>query len=189
VTAKQNRHGWRTTGVRTIYRNRWLALKEYGIMYPNGRSGIYGVVDKPPGVAVIALNGQNRIYFTRQYRYTVNREFLELPAGAISRRETALAAARRELSEETGLKAKRWTRLGNFFTALGHENAAIIAYLAQGLDESRLSHANQEHDEGILNIIPLSIAEVKGLVKANGINCGITLASLHLFFAHQGKSS
>ncbi|MCU0607007.1 MAG: NUDIX hydrolase [Candidatus Edwardsbacteria bacterium] len=166
----RDRHGWRTTGARTVYRNRWLALREYRIAYPGGRPGIYGMVHKPPGVA-----------------YTVGRDFLELPAGAISRRETPLAAARRELFEETGLRAKRWARLGSFFTALGHEDAEIIVYLARDLDDSALSHANKEHDEGILGIYALPIIRVKRLVKTDRINCGITLASLHLFFSHQGK--
>jgi 8-oxo-dGTP pyrophosphatase MutT (NUDIX family) len=183
----RDRHGWRTTGARTVYRNRWLALREYRIAYPGGRPGIYGMVHKPPGVAVVALNAQGAIHFLRQYRYTVGRDFLELPAGAISRRETPLAAARRELFEETGLRAKRWARLGSFFTALGHEDAEIIVYLARDLDDSALSHANKEHDEGILGIYALPIIRVKRLVKTDRINCGITLASLHLFFSHQGK--
>ncbi len=187
MNRSRDRHGWRTTGARTVYRNRWLALREYRIVYPNGRPGIYGIVEKGPGIAVVALNGRGEIYFTRQYRYTVNREFLELPAGAIADGEPARSAARRELFEETGIRAKRWNRLGSFYTALGHENAEIITYLARDLDESRLTRANKEHDEGILDIVPLSVREVKRLVNANRINCGITLASLHLFFAHQGK--
>lgn len=187
MTRARDRHGWRTTGARTVYRNRWLALREYRIVYPGGRSGIYGMVHKPPGVAVVALGAKGVVYFLRQYRYTVGRDFLELPAGAIGNHEPPLAAARRELFEETGLRAKRWTRLGSFFTAPGHEDAEIIAYLARGLDESALSHDNKEHDEGILGSSALSIARVKRLVKANRINCGITLASLNLFFSHQGK--
>lgn len=187
MTRTRDRHGWRTTGARTVYRNRWLALREYRIVYPGGRPGIYGMVHKPPGVAVVALDAAGGIHFLRQYRYTAGRVFLELPAGAISRRETPLAAAKRELFEETGLRAKRWARLGSFYTALGHEDAEIIAYLARDLDGSAPSHANKEHDEGILDICALPVTRVKRLVRANRINCGITLASLHLYFAHQGK--
>ncbi|HTY08897.1 MAG TPA: NUDIX hydrolase, partial [Candidatus Edwardsbacteria bacterium] len=103
---KKNSHGWRTAGSKLVYRNRWLRVTEYAITYPNGRPGIYGVVEKGPGVAVVALNRRGEIYFTRQYRYTVNQVVLELPAGAVARAETPLACARRELFEETGVRAR-----------------------------------------------------------------------------------
>ncbi|MDI6740684.1 MAG: NUDIX hydrolase, partial [Candidatus Edwardsbacteria bacterium] len=92
--------------------------------------------------------------------------------------------AKRELFEEIGVTANKWSRLGNFYTALGHENAEIIVYLAEDLDESGLTHANKEHDESILEIAALPVKEVMRLIKTNRINCGITLASLYLFFAH-----
>ncbi len=182
---KKNSHGWKTKGSKLIYRNRWLSLREYTIAYPNGRPGIYGIVEKGPGIAVIARNGKGEIYFTRQYRYTVNKVLLEIPAGAIARGEAELATAKRELYEETGLRAKRYTRLGSFYTAAGHENAEIIAYLAESLDESRLSHANKEHDEGILEIIALPLARVRQLIRQDRIRCGITLASLNLYSVGQ----
>ena len=55
---KKNSHGWKTKGSKLIYRNRWLSLREYTIAYPNGRPGIYGIVEKGPGIAVIARNGK-----------------------------------------------------------------------------------------------------------------------------------
>jgi ADP-ribose pyrophosphatase len=175
-------HGWKTNGSKLIYKNPWIVLKEYAITYPNGRPGIYGVVEKGPGIAVVALNQKGEIYFTKQYRYTVNQVLLEIPAGAIARGESELASARRELFEETGIKAKRYTRLGSFYTALGHENAEIIAFLAEGLDESKLTHANKEHDEGILEVMAFPLSKVKQLIRHNKIHCGITLASLNLLF-------
>ena len=140
------------------------------------------MVQKGPGVAVVAVNDAGRIYLVRQYRYTLDDVFYELPAGAIHKGESALASAKRELWEEIGLKAVKWKRLGNFYTALGHENAEIIVYLARDLKHPKASNLNQQHDESILEITTLSPAEVKRMIRANRIHCGITLAALNLYF-------
>ncbi|MDO9069311.1 MAG: NUDIX hydrolase, partial [Deltaproteobacteria bacterium] len=137
---------------------------------------------KGPGVTVVAVNDAGRIYLVKQYRYTLDDVFFELPAGAIHQGESSLASAKRELWEEIGLKADKWKRLGNFYTALGHENAEIIVYLARGLKHSKTTSLNQQHDETILEIAELSPAEVKKMIRSNQINCGITLAALTLYF-------
>jgi 8-oxo-dGTP pyrophosphatase MutT (NUDIX family) len=178
----KNNYGWKTLSSKVVYKNPWISVRHDRIAYPGGRKGIYGVVQKGPGVAVVAVNDAGLIYLVKQYRYTLNDVFYELPAGAIHKGESALASARRELWEEIGLKADRWKRLGNFYTALGHENAEIIVYLAQGLKCPKATYSNQLHDESILEITALSPAEVKRMIRANRIHCGITLAALNLFF-------
>jgi len=178
----EKKHGWKTLSSRIAYKNPWISVRHDRIVYPGGRRGIYGVVQKGPGVAVVAVDGAGRIYFVRQYRYTLDQVFHEIPAGAIHKKESALDSAKRELWEEIGLKAEKWKRLGNFYTALGHENAEIIVYLARGLKHPKASSLNQQHDESILEIIALPPAEVKRMVLTNRIHCGITLAALNLFF-------
>jgi 8-oxo-dGTP pyrophosphatase MutT (NUDIX family) len=178
----QNKYGWKTLSSKVTYRNPWISVRHDRISYPGGRKGIYGVVQKDPGVSVIAVNDKGKIYLVKQYRYTLDDVFYELPAGAIHQGESALASAKRELWEEIGLKADKWKRLGNFYTALGHENAEIIVYLARGLKHPRASSRNQQHDESILEIAEFSPAEIKKMIRSNRIHCGITLAALNLYF-------
>lgn len=178
----KNKYGWKTLTSKVVYKNPWVSVRHDRIIYPGGRQGIYGVVQKGPGVSVIAVNDAGGIYLVRQYRYTLNDVFYELPAGAIHKGESALASAKRELWEEIGLKADKWKRLGIFYTALGHENAEIIVYLAKGLKHPRTTNANQQHDESILEISELSQADVKKMIRSDKIHCGITLAALNLFF-------
>jgi 8-oxo-dGTP pyrophosphatase MutT (NUDIX family) len=178
----QNKYGWKTLSSRIAYKNPWISVRHDRISYPGGRKGIYGVVQKGPGVAVVAVNEAGRIYLVKQYRYTLDDVFYELPAGAIHQGESALASAKRELWEEIGLKPDKWKRLGNFYTALGHENAEIIVYLARGVKHPKVSSLNQQHDETILEIAELSPSEVKNMIRSNQINCGITLAALNLYF-------
>jgi ADP-ribose pyrophosphatase len=178
----QNKYGWKTLSSNVVYKNPWITVRHDRIAYPGGRKGIYGVVQKGPGVAVVAVNDAGKIYLVKQYRYTIDDVFYELPAGAIHKGEIALASAKRELWEEIGLKAEKWKRLGNFYTALGHENAEIIVYLARGLKHSKTTSLNQQHDETILEIAEFSPAEVKKMIQRNQLNCGITLAALNLYF-------
>ncbi|MBI5805436.1 NUDIX hydrolase [candidate division TA06 bacterium] len=178
----QNKYGWKTLSSKIVYKNPWITVRHDRISYPGGRKGIYGVVQKGPGVAVVAVNDAGRIYLVKQYRYALDNVFYELPAGAIHQGESALASAKRELWEEIGLKAAKWKRLGNFYTALGHENAEIIVYLARKLKHPKVSSLNQQHDESILEISEFSPAGVKKMIRSNRINCGITLAALNLFF-------
>lgn len=178
----KNKYGWKTIASKVVYKNPWISVRHDRIVYPGGRQGIYGVVQKGPGVAVVAVNDAGRIYLVKQYRYTLDNVFYELPAGAIHKGESALASAKWELWEEIGLKADKWKKLGNFYTALGHENAEIIVYLARGLKHTKANNLNQQHDESILEITDLSPAAVRRMIRDNKIHCGITLAALNLFF-------
>ncbi len=182
MSEEANKHGWKTVGTKQAYQNPWIAVREDRIIYPNGQPGIYGVVEKGPGVAVIALDNQKNLCLVRQYRYPLDDVFLELPAGAIHQGETEIESVRRELFEETGIRAGRLERLGNFYTALGHETAEIIAYLADQLEPDRHSLANQQHDESILEIVRLPVGRVKQMMARGEIKCGISLAALSLLF-------
>jgi 8-oxo-dGTP pyrophosphatase MutT (NUDIX family) len=174
--------GWRRLETKPVYRNQWISVREDRIIYPNGKPGVYGVVEKGPGVAVIALDKDNNIFFIRQYRYTLDDVFWELPAGAVHEGESEVESAQRELFEEIGIRAGRFERLGNYFTALGHETAEIIAYLADQLETDEHTTENQQHDESILEIVRLPAAKTKEMVVNGEIKCGIALAALSLLF-------
>jgi 8-oxo-dGDP phosphatase len=187
----RNEYGWKTLSSKLVYRNAWIAVRHDSIVYPGGRRGVYGVVEKGPGVAVVAVDDEGKIYLVKQYRYALNDVFNELPAGAIHQGESALGAAKRELFEELGLKARGWKKLGNFYTALGHETAEIIAFSARVADRSKTSLKNQLPDESILEVKAVPPAKLKQMIRANRIHCGISLAALNLFFLgqHNPKAS
>lgn len=183
MSEKADKHGWRTVNSKQIYRNSWLSVREDQVVYPNGQPGIYGVVEKGPGVAIVALDHQRNIFMVKQFRYTLDDVFWKLPAGAIHPGEGEIESVKRELFEEIGIRAGRFERLGNYFTALGHETAEIIAYLADQLETEEHSLANQQHDESILEIVRLPIVRVKQMMAQGEIKCGISLAALSLLFA------
>jgi len=82
---------------------------------------------------MMAVDGQRRILLVRQYRLPAARYMWELPAGRLDPGEKPLEAAKRELIEETGYRARRWTKLASFFVSPGYVDERMTIYLAENL--------------------------------------------------------
>ena len=110
--------------------------------------------------------GEPRILLVRQYRYTAKQHLWELCAGRIDKGESELAAAKRELLEETGYSAKKWKRILQFYASPGFVAETMAIYLARDL---RAGVAQPEEDEDIeVKFFPLRAAVrmvMRGLIK------------------------
>lgn len=125
---------WRTLGSRAVYRNPWLKVTEYDVIQPDGGRGIYGVVDPGANVIIVALEDDEFVWLIREFSYPLQRARWMLPAGRVEPGEDPLQAARRELAEEVGLRAARWTPLGAWALSAGISTQISHAWLAQTLD-------------------------------------------------------
>lgn len=106
-------HGpWTIEGTTLKYRNEHLELREDQVIQPDGEPGTYATVTAPCGVLVLPLDDEGSVYLTRQFRYAIGRESVEVVAGGIEEQESPLAAARREALEELGIEAAEWSELG-----------------------------------------------------------------------------
>ena len=112
MSETQERGPWRVLGTREVYLNPWIRVREDKVLRPDGEPGIYSVVEFQPAVGIIALTNDEQIYLVGQYRYPTGTCSWEFISGYCEPGEELLVAARRELSEETGLTATRWTALG-----------------------------------------------------------------------------
>jgi 8-oxo-dGTP pyrophosphatase MutT (NUDIX family) len=124
---------WHTLSSRTIYRNPWLALREDKVIRPDGAEGVYSVVEMRPSCGIVAVNEDNQIALVGQWRYVHNKYSLEIPTGGSEQDETPLAAAKRELLEETGLTAGNWTGLGSIDNSNGATTDVAHLFLARNL--------------------------------------------------------
>lgn len=124
---------WRTIKSRKVYENAWLALREDTVIRPDGKEGIYGVVEMRPTCGVVAVNEADQIALVGQWRYVHNKFSLEIPTGGSEENEVPLDAAKRELLEETGLAAKEWTDLGTLDNSNGVTTEVAHVFLAQNL--------------------------------------------------------
>jgi ADP-ribose pyrophosphatase len=116
------------------YRGRIFTVRHDHVRLPSGLEQRVDVVQHAGAVAVAALDDDGRLLLVRQYRQPVGDWLVEVPAGRLEQGEDALGAARRELEEETGFRAGRWTLVRRFWPAPGFCSEHMSLYLAQELE-------------------------------------------------------
>jgi 8-oxo-dGTP pyrophosphatase MutT (NUDIX family) len=108
----ENENPWKTLESRLVYKNAWMQIREDAVIRPDGKPGIYGVVEKGAATAVVPLDDEGYTYLVGQYRYPIGCYSWEVPEGGAEQGENPLHAIQRELREETGLEAELWQQLG-----------------------------------------------------------------------------
>lgn len=159
---------YKVNGSEVKYQNHWLTVREDAVIHPNGQPGIFGVIEYGRGVSVLPMDAEGNVYLIDEYEYAIRSQSLETANGGIEEGETELAAAQRELLEETGISATDWTPLGmvNPFTAVVHSPAYL--FLARGLT---FAEARPEATENI-KVLKLKFTEAVSMVMESKITHG-----------------
>lgn len=166
---------WQITSQQNIYDNKWINVTEYQVINPSGNPGIYGKVHfKNRAIGIVPLDADMNTYLVGQYRFVLNEYSWELPEGGGPLDEEPLDAAKRELLEETGLKAKAWTVIQRMHlsNSVGDEYATI--YLATGLEQFE---AEPEDTEQLI-IKKLPFDEVYQMVCDGRLTDSMTVAGI-----------
>ena len=158
----------------TIFEGHIVKLTVDQVRLPDGNPAQREVVYHPGGVAVLALDGEDRVYLVRQYRYPIRQLLLELPAGKLDHgQEDPIEGARRELAEETGLEAGEWTYLGHILASPGFCTENLHMYLAR-----ELTRKEQHLDEDeFLDVVTMPFGELVGQVMDGTITDAKTVAA------------
>jgi ADP-ribose pyrophosphatase len=127
---------WQITAEKIVYDNPWIGLTEYQVINPSGNLGIYGKVRfKNFAIGVVPLDSEMNTYIVGQYRFALSQYSWEIPEGGGAFDVDPLESAKRELLEETGLKASRWTEIQRMHLSNSVTDELSIIYLAQDLQQ------------------------------------------------------
>ncbi len=158
------------------YRGGVLTVEEQEVFLPSGKVRTHITVRHPGAVVIVPRTESGSIVFTRQYRHSIGREILELPAGTLEHGELPEHCARREIQEEVKLSAAVWTKLGTLYPAPGFCDEIQHCFLAEVLSPSSLP---LDEDE-LLVPHELSAEEIQAAVTSGQIQDAKTLACLML---------
>lgn len=153
------RHRFEVTDSELLIDAPILALRRDTVTMPGGSTATREVVEHFGAVAVVAVDANERIAMVEQYRHTVGRRLWELPAGLLDfDGENALVTAQRELVEEAGLKAGKWSMLVDLVTSPGFAEEAVRVFLATDLTETDRPKAEEEEADMGFAWVPLDEA-------------------------------
>ncbi len=165
----------KTLSTKPIYTGRLLHVYEDRVLLPNGRETTREWIKHPGAAAVIPYTDKGEIILVRQYRYPLQQVTWEIPAGKLDKEgEDPLMCAKRELGEETGYIAQRYTKLFTMATTAGFSNEYIHIYLAEGL-ESGVKHPDE--DEFVETVV-LPLEKALEMIYNNSIIDAKTMAAI-----------
>ena len=180
----------RLVSSKVVYKGPVFWVTTDHVQEPGGVEARRDVIHHSGSIVVLAVDDTDstlRILFERQYRHAAEDYLWELPAGRIDPGENELAAAKRELIEETGYRAAKWRRILKFYASPGFVAETMAVYLATGLTEGE---AEPEDDEIIYKkLVPLPAAV--DMVLTGKVRDAKTISSVlwldHVTRAHGGK--
>jgi 8-oxo-dGTP pyrophosphatase MutT (NUDIX family) len=171
---EQESNPWKTLREEIRYENDWIRIEHHDVIKPNGEAGIYGKVHfKNTAIAVLPIDQEGNTYLVGQYRYTINAYSWELPEGGCLH-ELPLDAAKRELKEETGLIAEKWTFLGEQYLSNSVTDEKSMMYLAENLS---MKESEPESTE-ILQIKKIPVQEAIQMALNGEIKDVLSAATL-----------
>ena len=164
------------------YKGKVFSVFSDKVEEPGGHINTRDVIRHSGSVVILAVDESKNpadpeIILERQYRHAAGQILIELPAGKLDPGESPLAGAKREMIEETGYRAKRWTLLTKYFASPGFLGEWMQIYLAQDI---RKGEATPEEDENI-EVFRMPLSEAMRLVAENKIMDGKTLIGLMLY--------
>jgi 8-oxo-dGTP pyrophosphatase MutT (NUDIX family) len=166
---------WKITSEKTVYDNPWINVTEYQVINPSGNPGIYGKVHyKNIAIGVLPLDEDLNTYMVGQYRFALGQYSWEMPEGGGPLGTDPLDSAKRELLEETGLKAQNWIEIQLLHLSNSVSDELSILYLARGLQQFE---AEPEDTEQLI-VHKLPFDEVYEMVCNGEITDAMTVAAV-----------
>lgn len=171
----ENTNPWKKVSSEVKYENPWISLTEYNVITPAGTNGIYGKVHfKNIAIGVIAIDSDDNTYLVGQYRFPLDLYSWEIPEGGCPEGTDWLAAAKRELKEETGFEAGKWTEILQMHVSNSVSDELAVVFVAE---ELVAGDAEPEETED-LKVIKMPFTEAVEWVMNGKITDSISVAAI-----------
>ncbi len=163
----------------------YFKITKSGFVIPGEKDTVFWyLLNRGNYVAVLAREGKY-LYMVELYRFAVEKKMLEFPAGIIEKSETPRAAAKRELAEEAGILAKKFTFLGWYYAYIGMSDAKSYVFLAEDLSFIRQKLDESEYG---MKVKKIKISEIDNLIRNGKIRGEHNINSFYIYKLKNKKS-
>lgn len=172
---QDHKNPWTTLTSEKIYDSPWIGLTKHDVLNPNGNPGTYSVVHfKNIAIGILPLDNNYNTWIVGQYRYPISRYSWEIPEGGGDLTVQPLISAKRELHEETGITAGKWTKIQDLHLSNSASDEFGILYIAQDLN---FGESEPEDDEQ-LELRKLHFDELYQMVESGEITDSLTVTAV-----------
>jgi ADP-ribose pyrophosphatase YjhB (NUDIX family) len=154
--------------------SRWKVVEDT-VKLPDDSLVNYAYIDKKHFVAIIPIDGDST-WLIRQWRQPVGVNSWEFPEGGIEKGETPFVAAKRELEEETGIRAKTWKKIGFSYLGNSFTNQGFHVFVAKNFSKGKI---NRDHTEQDMIVKKFSLKKVEQMILKGEITDAPTIASMY----------
>lgn len=166
---------WQSISEEIVYDNKWITVTHEKVITPSNTKGIYGTVHlKNYAIGIIPIDEDGNTWLVGQYRYPLKKYSWEIPEGGGLLATDILLSAQRELREEVGLIANKWTQIATTYTSNSITNEKAILFIAQDLQIT--NNAPDETEQ--LQIKKLSLLSAFNMAMNGEIQDAISLIAL-----------
>jgi len=167
----------RTLSSQLIYDGRVVKLRVDTVRMPGGRETKREIVEHRDCVAIVAIDADDNVLLVKQFRKSVEKELLEIPAGGIDPGEDPVTTVRREMQEETGYLPQKVERLGGFYSSPGFCTEYLHLCLATDLTPSQLYAEDTES----IKLTRVPISQIPALIASGSICDAKSIAGLLIY--------
>ena len=172
---KEVKNPWKVLDSTKVYTSPWVEVTKHNVLNPANQPGTYSVVHfKHLAIGILPLDEEYNTWIVGQYRFPLNKYSWEIPEGGGKLNVPAIDSAKRELSEEVGISAKKWTNIQEFNTSNCSTDERAIIFVAQNLS---FHEAHPDEDEQ-LAVRKLPFAELYKLAIEGEITDSLSLVAI-----------
>ncbi|NMC36463.1 NUDIX hydrolase [Candidatus Beckwithbacteria bacterium] len=167
-----------------VFDCKWLKVFKEKIRYPDGKVKDYYTLERDNDYVVILAIKDGKIILEKQWRAPLRQWIWEIPMGARNSSETPAQAAKRELQEETGYKAKQITHLGSYWLAPGYSNQLGNVFLVDDFEKEMKTQSKEEAEYELIETKLLSLATFENMIASGKI---MDLSTIGAYMLYKSK--